>query len=84
MDQHHDDFLVSTQKATDKGRFLKLPRYQKKIKYNFDGLVHYSNKTAHLDLPTRAIIKLGMWSPTSTTQNNYTRASWRVTMAVRN
>ena len=53
MDQHHDEFFENAQKATDNGRFLKLPRYQQYLKYNFDGLYSYSTKIAHLDLPGR-------------------------------
>ena len=59
MDQHYDDFFEKGQKATDKGRFLKLPRYQKHLKYNFDGLYSYNTKIAHLDLSGKTITKLG-------------------------
>ena len=38
MDQHFDNFFENATKASDKGKFLKLPRYQKNPKYNFDGL----------------------------------------------
>ena len=38
MDQRFGDFFENAMKASDKGRFLKLPRYQKNLKYNFDGL----------------------------------------------
>jgi hypothetical protein len=38
MDQHYDDFFYSAQKASDKDKFLGLPRFQKNLKYNFDGL----------------------------------------------
>ncbi len=59
MDQHYDDFTESAQNATDKGGFLKLPRYQKNLKYNVDGLSNDSTKITHLDLPTRTIVKFG-------------------------
>ncbi len=72
MDQHYDDFFENAQKATDKGG-LKLPNYQKNLKYNFDRLYSYNTKIAHLDLPGRTIVKLGKWSPTSTTHYNYAR-----------
>ena len=76
MDQHFDDFFENAMKASDKGRFLKLPRYQKNLKYNFDGLYSYNTRIALLDLPGRTIIKLGRWSPTSTTHYNYARRFW--------
>ena len=72
MDQCYDDFCYNAEKATDKGKFLKLPRFQTNLKYNFDGLYSYSTKIAHLDLPVRTIVKLGRWSPSSTTHYNYT------------
>ncbi len=73
MDQHYDDLLENAQKATDNGRFLKLHRFQKNLKYNFAGLYSHSTKIPHLDLPSRTIVKLGKWSPTSTTHYNYAR-----------
>jgi hypothetical protein len=51
---------------------MKLPRFQKNLKYNFDGLYSYSTKIAQVDPPSRTIVKLGKWSPTSTTHYNYT------------
>ena len=73
MDQHFDDFFENAMKASDKGKFLKLPRYQKNLKYNFDGLYSYNTRIALIDLPRRAITKLGRWSVTSTTHYNYAR-----------
>ena len=73
MDQHFDDFFENAMKASDKGKFLKLPRYQKNLKYNFDGLYSYNTRIALLDLPRRTITKLGRWSVTSTTHYNYAR-----------
>ena len=73
MDQHYDEFFENAQKASDKGKLMKLPRFQRNLKYNFDGLYSYSTKIAHLDLPGKIIVKLGKWSPTSTTHYNYAR-----------
>ncbi len=73
MDQHYDDLFETAQKATDKGRFLKLPRYQKNLKYNLDEFYSHSTKIAHLDLPRKTVVKFGKWSPTSTTHYNYAR-----------
>ena len=52
MDQHYDEFFENAMKASDKGKFLKLPRFQKNLKYNFDGLYNYNTRIARLDLPT--------------------------------
>ena len=73
MDQHYDEFFENAMKASDKGKFVKLPRYQKNLKYNFDGLYSYNTRIALLDLPHRTITKLGKWSQTSTVHYNYTR-----------
>ena len=73
MDQNYDDFFEKVQKASDKGKFVKLPRFQRNLKYNFDGLYSYLTKIAHLDLPGRTIVKLGRWSVTSTMHYNYAR-----------
>ena len=73
MDQRFNDFFENAKKASDKDRFLKLPCYQKNLKYNFDGLYGYITRIALLDLPRRTIIKLGRWSATSTIHYNYAR-----------
>ena len=72
MDQHYDEFFENAMKASDKGKFVKLPRFQKNLKYNFDGLYSYNTRIALLDLPHRTITKLGKWSQTSTAHYNYT------------
>ena len=73
MDQHYDEFFENAMKASDKGKFLKLPRFQANLRYNFDGLYSSRTKIAHLDLPSMTIVKLGTWSVTSTVHYNYTR-----------
>ena len=73
MDQHYDEFFENAMKASDKGKFVKLPRYRQNLKYNFDGLYSYNTRIALLDLPHRTITKLGKWSQTSTVHYNYTR-----------
>jgi hypothetical protein len=73
MNQQYDKFFENAQNATDKGGFLKLPRYQQNLKYNFDGFYGYCTNIGHHDLPGKTMVKLGMWSPTSTTNYNCTR-----------
>ena len=73
MDQRFGEFIERAVTASYKGKFLKIPRYQKNLKYNFDGLYSYSTRIALLDLPRRTITKLGRWSPTSATHYNYAR-----------
>ncbi len=73
MDQHYDEFFENAMKASDKRKFVKLPRFQKNLRYNFDGLYSYNTRIALLDLPHRTITKLARWSVTSTTHYNYAR-----------
>ena len=73
MDERFEDFVYFTQKVSDADKFLKFPRFQRNLKSNFDGLYSYNTRIALLDLPGRTIIKLGRWSPTSTTHYNYAR-----------
>ena len=73
MGQRFGEVIDTAMTASDKGKFLKLPRYQKNLKYNFDGLYSYNTRAALLDLPRQTITKLGRWSPTSTAHYNYAR-----------
>ena len=81
MDQHFDDFFENAMKASDKGRFLKLPRCQKNLKYNFDGLYSYNTRISLLDLPAEPLPRLadGQWAAPPTTTMPV--ASWRTPMA---
>ena len=72
-DQHYDEFFENAQKASDKDKFLKLPRFQANLRYNFDGLYSYRTKIAFINMPGMTIMKLGKWSVTSTTHYNYAR-----------
>ena len=71
--ERYEDFLFHTQQALWKGKFLRLPRFQKNLKYNFDGLDSYNTMIADHNIPDRTIEKRGKWSPTNTTHYNYTR-----------
>ena len=73
MDQHYDEFFENAMKASDKGKVLKLPRFQANLRYNFDGLYSYNTRIAQLDLPHRTIIKGGKWFRASTTHYNFAR-----------
>ncbi len=73
MEGQYDDFSHGAQKASNKGKFTKLARYQKNVKYNFDGLYSYNTKKTHLDLPGTTMVKLAKWSQTSTTHYTYAR-----------
>ena len=59
MDNRFGEFFEKAMTASDKGRFLKLPRYQKNLKYNFDGLYSYNTRVALIDMPHRTIMKIG-------------------------
>jgi hypothetical protein len=73
MDQSYTDFLRDTERATDKGKALKFPRYQQNLRYNRHGLYSYRTKIADIDFLGRTITSRGKWSPTSTRHYNYAR-----------
>ena len=73
LHERYDDFLFYAREATWKGKFMRLPRFQKHLKYNFDGLYSYNKRIADLDIADKTIEKRGKLSPTSTTHYNYTR-----------
>ena len=41
MDQNYDEFFENAQKAISKGKLMKLPRFHRNLKYNFDGRYNY-------------------------------------------
>ncbi len=71
--QHYDDFFENALSASNKGRFLKFPRFKANLRYNFDGLYSYHTKIADINMQDRTIKMLGKWSVTSTTHYNYAR-----------
>ena len=73
MDQTYENFLYDAERATDKGRVLKFPRYQQNLRYNLNGLYSYRIKIADIDFLGRTITSRGKWSPTSTRHYNYAR-----------
>ena len=70
-DPRYDDFFENALTASNKGKFLKFPRFKTNLRYNFDGLYSYHTKIAHINLPGRTIMMLGKWSVTNTTHYNY-------------
>ena len=72
-DQHYDEFFENALTASNKGKFLKFPRFKANLRYNFDGLYSYHTKIAHINMPGRTIMMLGKWSVASTTHYNYAR-----------
>ena len=83
MDERFEDFLYFTQKVSDADKFLKFPRFQRNLKYNFDGLYSYNTRIALLDLPHGTIIKMGRWSVTNTTHYRYARRFLEATYGFR-
>ena len=71
--QHYDDFFENALSASNKGKFLKFPRFKANLRYNFDGLYSYHTKIADINMQDRTIKMLGKWSVTSTTHYNYAR-----------
>ena len=71
---HYHYFFENALAASNKGKFLKFPRFKTNLRYNFDGLYSYYNtKIAHMNMPDRTIMMLGKWLVTNTTHYNYAR-----------
>ena len=71
MDHSFYEFCDKAEKAKEKGKGLKLPRYEKNLRYDSEGIYSYGTKIANLDLGRRTVYKLGYWSPTSNRHYNY-------------
>jgi len=67
------DFRVMAEKATEKGKGLKFPKYTKNLRYNSEGIYSYNVKIANLDIINRTIQKRGYWSQTTTKHYNYAK-----------
>ncbi|MFM7985099.1 MAG: hypothetical protein ACKPKO_37855, partial [Candidatus Fonsibacter sp.] len=53
--QHYDDFFERALSASNKGKFLKFPRFKAKLRYNFDGLYSYHTKIANINMHDKTI-----------------------------
>ena len=71
MDQCFEEFRDRVEKASEKGRALKFPRYGENLRHNSEGIYSYGAKIANLDLNTRTIQKRGYWSKTTSRHYNY-------------
>jgi len=69
--ERYEDFMNYAREAQWKEKFLRLPRFQKNLKYNFDGVYSYNIRIADLNVPDKTSRKRGNWSVTSTTHYNY-------------
>ena len=67
------EFCEKAVEATQKGKGLKFPRYEKNLRYDSEGIYSYGTKIANLDLGKRTIHKLGYWSPTNSKHYNYAK-----------
>jgi hypothetical protein len=67
------DFRMMAERATEKEKLLKFPRYTKNLRYNSEGIYSYKNKIANLNLMNRTVQKIGYWSPTTSKHYNYAK-----------
>jgi hypothetical protein len=67
------DFRMIAERATEKDKLLKFPRYVKNLRYNSEGIYSYKNKIANLNLMNRTVQKIGSWSPTTSKHYNYAK-----------
>ena len=71
MDHNFYEWSEEAEKATEKSKILKFPRYGKNLRYNSEGIYSYGSTIAHLDLKQKTIHKLGYRSRTSSKHYNY-------------
>ena len=50
---------------------MRMPRFTKNLSVDREGIYSYGTKIAELDMPSRSILKLGYYSPTSSRHYNY-------------
>ena len=67
------DFRMMMERATEKGKVLKFPRYTKNPRYNSEGIYSYNEKIANLNCTNRTSQKRGYWSKTTTKHYNYAK-----------
>ena len=58
-------------KATDKSKKLKLPRFERNLRYDLNGLYSFKTLIAELNFENKTIKRLGWWSMTSSTHYNW-------------
>jgi hypothetical protein len=73
MDLEEMEFLHILRRATERGRKLKFPKYEKNLRYDLDGIYSYGTQIAELNMLDRTIHSLGKWSHTSTKHYNYAK-----------
>ncbi len=71
MDHNFYEFSEEAEKATEKNKILKFPRYRKNLSYNSECIYSYGSTIAHLDLRQRTIRNVGYRSRTSSKHYNY-------------
>ena len=71
--ERYEDFMYYAREAQWKEKFLRLPRFQKNLTCNFDGVYSYNIRIADLKIPEKIIRKRRKWTVTSTTHYNYVR-----------
>ena len=76
------EFFDSVRKTTEKGRTMKVLRYEKNLRYDLYGVYSYGTQIAELDMRDRTIHNLGKWSRTSTKHYNYAKHILHITYHV--
>ena len=79
MDLEEMEFLHILRMATERGRKLKFPKYEKNLRYDLDGLYSYGIQIAELNMLDRTIRSLGKWSHTSSKHYNYAKHFLQIT-----
>ncbi len=65
MELSYNEFLEKIGTARMKGKRMRMPRFTKNLSVDHEGIYSYGTKIAELDMPSRSILRLGYYSPTS-------------------
>ena len=65
MELSYNEFLEKIGTANVKGKRMRMPRFTKNLSVDREGIYSYGTKIAELDFPSRSIVRIGYYSPTS-------------------
>ena len=65
MELSYSEFIEKIGPVNMKGKHMRMPRFTKNLSVDRKGIYSYGTKIAELDIPSRSIVHLGYYSPTS-------------------
>ena len=69
--EEYKQFKDKMLKTMDKGKKLRLPRFERNLRYDAHGLYSYETLISEIDWKKKTITRLGWWSKTSSRHHNW-------------